>query len=76
MIIFCNFAQATEFDTLMILSIYNISNPLTCPKTWGKGPKLLRSKVLKLELFHKFEHAYLPNKMTKQIKIYWARNYK
>ena len=32
-------------DTLIILCDSNISHSFTCPKTWGKGPK--RIKTLK-----------------------------
>ena len=44
----------------------NTSYPLTCPKTWEKGPK--RLKTLRNDQFHNFEHSSLPTSLIKQIK--------
>ena len=32
-------------------------------------------KYLKLIIFQKFEQSFIPTKITKQNKKYWARNY-
>ena len=58
--------HAIRIDTLIISSNFNISHCLTCPKTWGEGPKTL--KIL-LVIFLKFEHLPLLNWVSKETKI-------
>ena len=59
-------------STLITSCSSNTSHSLTCPKTWGKGPK--RLKTLKMINFHSFEHVSLPTLLMKQNKNNWARN--
>ena len=56
--------HTTTCDTPIILCNSNISNSFSYPKTWGKGPK--RLKTQKMIIFHNFEHSSLPTLMIKK----------
>ena len=63
--------DTTECDFFIILCSFNITHPLTCPKTLEKGRK--RLKTFKGAFFISF--GTLPCQLRSQIKKNWTPNY-